>query len=330
MEWENARAAGAARATRTMCELVSQIRELADEVVGRPELIILYEADAVDRDCIEAALSAAGVDDAPVSVKLHATAGSNYYDQKNQGADIASGDYLLFLDSDVVPEAGWLRALLASVRKGVDVVAGSTYVEPETFLGRAFALFWFFPLRSASRGLVETTFFYANTVMFRRDLFMAFKFPDLPLYRGHCSVLGRNLRRNGIRLFQQTNARVRHPPPNAAHFVHRALCEGYDAATRERLWGSPKELGSDEFRKQLRNVRTRMTARLEHLKVGPAERIVAMMLGDLYCLLRFAGQSWAARSPDQARRLLGIQTAGRGGPTRDPPPEALAGPVRVS
>lgn len=327
VEWENARAAGTARATRTMSELVSQIRELADEVAGRPELIILYEREAVDPRCIDAALAAAGVEDAPISVKLHATEGSNYYDQKNRGAEIASGDYVLFLDSDVIPEAGWLRALLGSVRRGVDVVAGSTYVEPETFLGRAFALFWFFPLRSPSRGLVETAFFYANTVMFRRELFLAYKFPDLPLYRGHCSVLGRSLRQNGIRLYQQTNARVRHPPPNAVHFVHRALCEGYDAVTRQRLWGSSSDPGSDDLRQQLQNVRTRMTARLEHLKVGPAERNVAMMLGNLYCLLRFAGQRWTVRFPEQAQRLLGIHTAGRPYAPHEARAEALARPM---
>lgn len=327
MEWENARAAGAMRATRTLCELVAQVRELADEVDGPPELIVLYEADAVDRDCIEAALSAAGLYDAPVSVKLRATEGSNYYDQKNQGADISSGDYLLFLDSDVVPEAGWLRALLGSLRKGVDVVGGSTYVETDTFLGRAFALFWFFPLRSPSRGLVETTFFYANNVMFRRELFLAYKFPDLPLYRGHCTVLGWTLLKDGVRLYQQTNARVCHPPPSASHFVHRALSEGYDVVMRSRLSGRSTNLGSDELRQQLQRVRTRMKTRLAHLTAGRAERIVARALGNAYCLLRFAGQSWAARSPEQAQRVLGIRTSGGSCNVQDASAAAVARPV---
>lgn len=324
IEWENARSAGAARAARTLFELVSQIREIADQFALRPELIILYEAGAVDRGSVEAALAEAGADDAPIEVKLHATEGSSYYDQKNQGADLASGDYLLFLDSDVLPEPGWLRALLGSLRKGVDVVAGSTYVETNSFLGRAFALFWFFPLRSRSGGLAEATFFYANNVMFRRELFLAYKFPDLPLYRGQCTILGQTLRRSSIRLYQQMNARVRHPPPTAAHFVHRALCEGYDATMRGRFSGISKNLGSDELLQQLQRVRARMTARLEQVKVGRAERLVAMMLGSLYCLLRFAGQIWSERSPEQAQRLLGIQTSALPCPLREALPAAVA------
>lgn len=308
VEWENARVAGAARAIRTLRELVSQVRELADEIAHRPELIILYEKGVVSPETIEKALSSASAHDAPLDISLHVTEGSNYYGQKNEGAELASREYLLFLDSDVVPEEGWLRALLASLRPSVDVVAGSTYVEPESFFGRAFGLFWFFPLRSPSRGLVETKFFFANNVMFRRELFLAYKFPDLPLYRGHCGALANTLSSKGIRLYQQTNARVAHPPPYAMHFLHRALCEGYDITMRARLGGKAWELGADELRRQLGHVRTRIESRSRHLNVGRSERAAAIALGRVYCLLRFAGQRWAARSHTQAQRLLGIRT----------------------
>lgn len=308
VEWENVRLAGNARAVRTLSELLAQIRELAEEIDGQPELIILYEKGAATPRSVERALSLASADDAPVDISLHATEGSNYYGQKNEGAEIASREYLLFLDSDVVPEAGWLRAMLGSLRRGVDVVAGSTYVEPDSFFGRAFGLFWFFPLRSASRGLIETKFFYANNVIFRRKLFLANKFPDLLLYRGHCSALALTLRRQGIRLYQQTDARVAHPPPFPTHFVHRALSEGFDVTMRARLTGTQKDLGTRELRRQLQALQTRIKNRMQHLKVGRSELAAAMMLGRTYCLLRFAGQLWAARSPEQAQRMLGIRT----------------------
>lgn len=67
-----------------------------------------------------------------------------------------------------------------------------------------------------------------------------------------------------------------------------------------------------------------MTARLEQVKVGRAERLVAMMLGSLYCLLRFAGQIWSERSPEQAQRLLGIQTSALPCPLREALPAAVA------
>ena len=56
--------------------------------------------------------------------------------------------YRAFLDSDVVPEPGWLDRLLdALAGPGVEVVAGGTYVEPVGLVGKTFALTWFFPLR---------------------------------------------------------------------------------------------------------------------------------------------------------------------------------------
>jgi hypothetical protein len=326
VEWENARLAGLARAIRTLRELFSQLRELAEEIADRPELIILYENGVVAPETIERALSSASVAEAPVDLRLYPTEGSNYYGQKNRGAELASRDYLLFLDSDVVPEAGWLRALLGSLRPGVDVVAGSTYVERASFLGRAFALFWFFPLRSPSRGLVETPFFYANNVMFRRELFLEYKFPDLPLYRGHCAALAKTLSSRGVRLYQQTNARVAHPPPNAMHFVHRALSEGYDVTMRARMGGRQGELGTEELRRQLRQMRTRIEERLERMSVGARERVAAMALGRIYCLLRFAGQRWAARSPLQAQRILRIRTFGQSAPVEERGSALLSSP----
>jgi glycosyltransferase involved in cell wall biosynthesis len=310
VEWENARLAGNARAIRTLRELCRQIRELTDEVDERPELIILYEKGVVKPATIETALSSASAGDAPVDVRLHATEGSNYYGQKNEGAELASREYLLFLDSDVVPEEGWLRALLGSLQAGVDVVAGSTYVEPDSFIGRAFGLFWFFPLRSPARGLIETRFFFANNVIFRRELFLDYKFPDLPLYRGHCTALGNRLLRQGVRLYQQTNARVAHPPPNGTHFIHRALSEGHDVAMRARLQGRECDLGMEELRRQLQGVQKRINNRLKNVEVRRSERAAAIMLGKVYCVVRFAGQLWAARSPENARRALGIRTFG--------------------
>lgn len=310
VEWENARSAGVARATRTLGELFLQIGELIEEIDRRPELIVLYEKGVVAAETIEAALSSAGIGNAPVELRLHATEGSNYYGQKNEGAQLASRDYLLFLDSDVVPEGGWLRAMLGSVGNDVHVVAGSTYVEPSSFFGRAFGLFWFFPLRSPSRGLIGTCFFYANNVLFLRKLFLKFKFPDLPLYRGHCAALGATLQRRGVRLYQQTNARVMHPPPSALHFIRRALSEGYDVTTRARMAGAQKDLGADELRRQLEAVKTRIENRSKVMIVERSERRAATMLGRAYCLLRFAGQVWASRFPEHAQHTLGIRSFG--------------------
>ena len=308
VEWENARLTGAERATRMLRALVAQTRDLLGELEERPELIILYEKGVIAPEVIETSLSRACRSEVPLELRFHATEGSNYYGQKNEGAELASRDYVLFLDSDVVPEPGWLRAMLGSLRGGVEVVGGGTYVETGSFLGRAFGLFWFFPLRAPSKGLREANFFYANNVIFRRELFLAHKFPDLPLYRGHCAILANRLHKHGVRLYLQTDAIVAHPPPNPKHFAHRAVSEGYDLTIRRRLLGQPAPLGREELRLQLGRMRTRIDKRLGQIKVGRGEAAAARILAGTYCLLRFAGQQWAARSPEQAQRMLGIRT----------------------
>src|SRR4051794_20127613 len=145
VEGENARLSGAERAGRALCELVSQVRELSGDLARPPELIVLHEKQIVPRDVVERAVSKACGSEPPCKVLIHATEGSDYYGQKNEGAELASRPYVLLLDSDVIPEPGWLRSLIGSLRPGVDVVGGGTYVETQSFFGRAFGLFWFFP-----------------------------------------------------------------------------------------------------------------------------------------------------------------------------------------
>lgn len=308
VEWENARLAGAARARRTLSELVAQIGELSAEVEGKPELIIVYERGAVDRAAVAAAVQAVITGEPAFDVRFHATKGANYYQQKNAGAALAVNDYLLFLDSDVVPEPGWLRALLDSLRQpGVQVAGGNTYVDPASFAGRAFGLFWFFPLRAPSAGVRPSPYFFANNLLVRRDLFLALRFPDLPLYRGQCSALGRTLRSRGIQLFMQTDARVAHPPPWGPRlFIRRAFREGYDLHMRARLARQPRRDGFRDLLDQLATMRRRVGEGRGQLDMGPAEAGAAAMLGTVYLLLRFLGQRFTAAAPDRARRMLGI------------------------
>lgn len=306
IEWENAKLAGAERATRMLRELVAQGSALADHFAKPPELILVYDSAAVPRETVAAAIAACGAD-GPFEVRLHAAEGSDYYGQKNEGAEIASRDYLLFLDSDIVPEEGWLQALLGSVRPGVEVVAGSTYVETDTLLGRAFSLFWFFPLRGPSDGLKEVRAFFANNVIIKRKLFLSHKFPDLPLYRGQCTVLCADLLQSGVKLYLQTDARVAHPPPNRKHFIHRALCEGHDAIIAPQVTDQPAGAGGKALPQQLTNLQARVKSRLPHVSFGREEVAAAMKLGQEYCRLRAAGQRWTTRSPERARQALGIR-----------------------
>jgi GT2 family glycosyltransferase len=56
----------------------------------------------------------------------------SFSDANNQGAALASGELLLFANNDIQPfEAGWLRELVASLRRGQAGIAGATLIFPK-------------------------------------------------------------------------------------------------------------------------------------------------------------------------------------------------------
>lgn len=54
--------------------------------------------------------------------------GEHYYELKNRGARTAQGNIIAFLDSDVMPEPGWLQALVSALESGAVASCG-----PSTF-----------------------------------------------------------------------------------------------------------------------------------------------------------------------------------------------------
>src|SRR5262249_59822180 len=82
------------------------------------------------------------------AVDIAVAEGMEYYALKNHGARRASGDLLLFVDSDVLPDGDWLAHLMGSfAREDVGVVCGQTYVAPSDVVARAFAVGWRYPVR---------------------------------------------------------------------------------------------------------------------------------------------------------------------------------------
>jgi hypothetical protein len=162
---------------------------------------------------------------------IHVKQGLEYYPLKNFGAALASGDLLLFVDSDVLPEDGWFAHLLASFhRPDVQVVCGQTYVVPDGLFASAFALGWTYDLRDDSGVLIQPTKFYANNIVFRADVFRQTGFAALgKRSRGASSLLRKELSRRGVCVWENRSARVGHPPPSSfRHMAVRALAHGRD------------------------------------------------------------------------------------------------------
>jgi len=227
IEWENVRLADTSRADEMFRRLGGQIRELGSRDV-RGEVIAVRDGhlpdDGLDR------LLARHLADHATPVRIVDAGGAPYYEKKNVGGRAAHGAIVVFLDSDVIPEERWLASLLAAFeRPDVDVAAGSTYVDTSTFYSKAFALFWFFPLRAAEEGLVTADVLFGNNIAFRRKLFLENPFPSVEQFRGQCGMLIGDLRRRGAGIFLQRGSRCAHPPPNGLmHFVRRAMCDGHD------------------------------------------------------------------------------------------------------
>lgn len=315
IEWENARLSELGRTREMLAALSTQLREVEDRMAEPPELIVLHDAEAVDpalvRGCVEEAFGTPP----RIALRTETTDGDGYYAQKNAGAALATRDLLLFLDSDVVPEPGWLSTLLGNFADPkVDVVCGNTYVDAEDFASRAFALFWFFPLRSAATpdaAPVESEHFFANNVVFRRELFNAYRFPELPMMRGQCVQLARRLREDGHTILIDRRARVSHPPPNGlSHFVRRALVEGHDAVQQDRLRGGGRYgfgLGTPwRFVRSVGGAAKRIGTHRKDVGLGPVGAAGAMGLALGYYALCAAGEVLGRVSPGLVKRHLSV------------------------
>jgi hypothetical protein len=310
VEWENARLAEAQRPLAMLAELARQLDELAARD-GRPvELALLHNPQAVATDALAAMID--GVRPAgtwAAEIRLIASADLGYYEQKNLGVERTRGEIVLLLDSDVVPEPGWLAKLLGCFGDpAVSVVCGSTYVVLDGLYERAVALFWLFPLRTEEDRLEATKSFYANNVAFRREVIAANPFPRLPTFRGQCRMLSQTLRERGVRIWRHTGARVSHPPPSGLrHFVARALCEGHDEAVRDRARGrSPAARGLKEFGRRMRYASGRIASDRAAVGLSPMGAVAAWGLALAYYGLKLGGRLLTGLDPRIVRRRFPI------------------------
>jgi glycosyltransferase involved in cell wall biosynthesis len=118
------------------------------------------------------------------SVKMVALDGAHYYQLKNAGAEMASGEIIAFTDSDVHPRPGWLSAIAAGINNGADVVVGPCLFRldngpgPDAALMQAAASisFGWVAGKSGDKQLPSVRGFLAHNVAFRADTFRRYRF----------------------------------------------------------------------------------------------------------------------------------------------------------
>jgi len=313
VEWETGEECGGGRARRCLAELNRQMWAARDAFAAAPELILV--SDATDEARAEAAEAARPLRWPGRFEIAEAPRRLDYYQKKNFGFARSRGELVLFVDSDLAPEPGWLEAMTRPFADPArSVVVGLTHFETGTLYERAVALFWIFDTRCPEDMLRPTRRLVSNNIAFRRPLFAALPFPDRPTYRGQCSELGATLAALGIVLYEATAARAAHPAPAGLRaFAARAFRAGRDAcaygALEDRL--APGTWRA-EWRRDLAAVRARIAQRSPAIGAGPASRAAALLLGSLYYSIKAAGFLTKLR---QAR-------------VRRPAPAPLAGPSR--
>lgn len=247
IEWENVLVAAEDRCARMLWELGRQVGAFD----GAAEILVLFNPEQI-RESEIAKVVAEHLHIPPtanrVSVRTVAAPGMHYYDLRNHGARLARGEIIVCLDSDVIPEPGWLSALtspiLADTR--VDFVGGETHLDhAASFFDKAFALGWIFPPRSSDDALRpgNARQFWANNLACRRSFFLEHPYPtdpNNPESRNACRRLKQQMEAKGVTIWRAGAARVSHPAPNGWRkaFLH-ALVEGRDNAIlyRDRGYG---------------------------------------------------------------------------------------------
>ena len=299
VEWANTDRAGVERAKAMLLEVERQIGELAG---ASPSLPLPVEILVVQSDGTTTAPPAV---EAPLFERRVLTAPpTGYYGLKNHGFAQSRGEVVVFIDSDVIPEPGWLKAILAPLAdRSVHVVGGQAYIAPGGVYHKAFALFWFFPLRLERDSHAAPMAFFANNVAFRRDVFAKFPFDvDHRSSRGACLALAATLGDAGIAIHRTTDARVAHPPPKGLqHFVARGLAQGRDRLLRARQSGAAREarlLAS--FERAIRHVGrslTRIATKRREVNLSLVEAPVAAGVAVSYYSLYLAGEMLTRVTP---------------------------------
>ncbi|PSB61985.1 glycosyl transferase family 2, partial [filamentous cyanobacterium CCP1] len=140
----------------------------------------------------------------------YAPNGTTYYQAKMLGAKLATGEIIIYYDSDCLYTPDWLQTILTPFQDHtVQIVAGETTTGGRGAYGTAMALTYIFPQFSQQTQLIPTTQYFLNNVAFRREFLLQNPIPtSLPLYRGNCVVHAHQLLSQGYTIWQHPNAKV--------------------------------------------------------------------------------------------------------------------------
>jgi hypothetical protein len=239
IEWENALATADTRPGLVLRELAAQAYATLAEGAWA-ELLVMYDPTRVDaaklQDLVESSLRSSGES---LRWKLISATNLHYYSMKNLGVENASGEYIIFLDSDVIPDPGWLSRVVEAMRDSkYSVLASSVYVDTDGFMNKVMGLIWVFDPVPLTDKIVRVDRFRSNSVAIRRNLLKKYSFPEIPgRSRGSEFYLAMQMHHDGIHLHQHFGARLAHPRPLGKDTWAKAIAWGRDRELNEMQHG---------------------------------------------------------------------------------------------
>lgn len=231
VEMENARSVDWDEVGVGLNALAREIAAVSSIGFTRPDVIISHAGTDDDAESLHSDIKAEAPQLEQVAdLTFVACPGGRYYELKNNGIRKADSDVVVLTDSDTVAESGWLSTILEPFKDPrVICVNGFTYLLHDDFASRTFALIWFFPLAHGDGRFASKRAINANNVALRRSGFAENPFPENNGFKVSCTLLMRNLQRQGHEI-RNVNARVYHYAPRGLRFfVWRALVTGRDA-----------------------------------------------------------------------------------------------------
>lgn len=199
VELENIKTVPAVVLGVVLDNLAAQLRPELGRMSVPPELIFAYEGEASDADAVIHRIRQEAPALAQLPIQAVGLKDGRYYEIKNEGAKHATGDIIIFLDSDTVPEGDWLNQLVAPFADpSVLVASGHTFLDTTDFQSRTLALIWFFPLERDDKREASRRSINANNFAARRQWFSDIgRFPPSKGFKVSCSLLYRRLRDAG-------------------------------------------------------------------------------------------------------------------------------------
>ena len=312
VEWENVIDVEDEWTATAMAALERELASLSARVTEKPKVAYLYDETRVDPAVIRRFIALAAPRLAEVStLELVPTPGLSYYKLKNLGISQSDTEFTIVLDSDAAPQPGWYEALLKPFADpSVMVVAGFTYLAHNDLVSRAMALSWFFELPDERARTEARKELHANNFAVRTEFFRAHPFPDLPLFKRHCSFWLRDLLAEGVGFVRTAEARAVHAPhPGFRYLMWRGWQSGSDRdyqVFQEKSRNRAARVGhSFAFlgKKTVRSWRRILTLGGK-VDLKPWQRPAAMLVALSYYSTAAAGEAWNAVTKSYEKRPL--------------------------